>query len=266
MKRMGLVTRKSSLSFRHFLAERFASARRGNRRYSLRSFARQLNVNHSTLSQVLRGRRPLTRKAIQRMGAQLGLSERLISFYSKRPASAADTSYDEPAQAGLDQFHVFADWYHRAILALVHVKSFRADSRWVARSLGITVDEANVALQRLLRLGFLKMEGAKWVDRSEGADFGKGEFTPALRKKVRGQGHRMALDALESVPEEFFAQDSILLAIDSRKLARVNELAREFFENVQAVLGEGRGKDDVYEIQISAFPVTAYKRGTKENG
>ena len=55
--------------------------------------------------------------------------------------------------------------YHYAILELVRLKEFRPDSRWIARMLGITTDEVNIALNRLIRLGLLEM-----VDRKRGVD------------------------------------------------------------------------------------------------
>ncbi len=53
-----------------------------------------------------------------------------------------------------------------AILALTRTADFHADSRWIARTLGVSVDEVNVALQRLLRLGLLQLKTrCAWVAR-----------------------------------------------------------------------------------------------------
>lgn len=253
---------KSSSGFRHFLAGRFEAAQRQNPRYSLRAFARQLAIDHSTLSQLLRGRRPLTRKAVRRIGERLGLAESLVSFYARRLDNQNDAGAGgEAVQLSLDTFHVISDWYHAAILEVIQIKDFRPDSRWIAKSLGITVNEVSVALQRLLRLGLLQMAGAKWINQSADAKIANEELTPDLRKKLRAQGHRQAMAAIERAPGECLAQHSITLAIDSKQLPRFDDLVREFLESLQALLGETPDKDDVYEFQISAFPVTTYKRG-----
>ncbi len=44
-----------------------------NPSYSLRAFARALDVDHATLSQLLRGRRSLTREVIEQLGERLRL-------------------------------------------------------------------------------------------------------------------------------------------------------------------------------------------------
>lgn len=265
---MAPSTRAESVSgFRHFLADRFEAAQRQNPRYSLRAFARQLAIDHATLSQVLRGRRPITRKAVRRIGAKLGLSEPLISFYARRLDNQNGAVAGSPAvQLSLDTFHVISDWYHAAISELVHLRNFRPDSRWIARSLGITVNEVNIALQRLLRLGLLQMVGAKWIARTACTNLAREELMPEVRKKVRAEGHRRAMAAIEGAPEERVAQHSITLAIDSKDLPRFDQLAYEFLGSVKALLGDASGKNGVYQFQLSAFPLTTCEKEVKKHG
>jgi transcriptional regulator with XRE-family HTH domain len=50
----------------------------------LRSFARQLGTSHSTLSQVLSGKRPLSKHLQRKMAMALGLSpDQLFKFQNK---------------------------------------------------------------------------------------------------------------------------------------------------------------------------------------
>lgn|GEM_PF-5007755 len=55
-----------------------------NPRYSLRSFARFLEVDSSALSKMLRGKRPLGRKMIRQLGPRLGLNADEVLYYQKR--------------------------------------------------------------------------------------------------------------------------------------------------------------------------------------
>ncbi|MGZ8853044.1 MAG: helix-turn-helix domain-containing protein, partial [Thermoanaerobaculia bacterium] len=45
-----------------------------NPRYSLRAFARSLQIDHSTLSQIVRGRRRVTTRAIRSLGVRLRMT------------------------------------------------------------------------------------------------------------------------------------------------------------------------------------------------
>jgi transcriptional regulator with XRE-family HTH domain len=133
------------MSFRVLLQSELDARCARNPRYSIRAFARHLAVDHATLSQWIRGKRPLSKDAIKTLGAKLGLPPAQVLVYAE--------------YAGIDGPDA-------AILALAAAPDFRPDSRWIAATLAVGVDEANIALQRLLRLGLLQMEDRnRWVTR-----------------------------------------------------------------------------------------------------
>jgi transcriptional regulator with XRE-family HTH domain len=117
----------NALMMRAALEAELSRRRARNPRYSLRAFAGSLGLDHSTLSQILRGERRLTLRMAERLEKRLQQS------------------------------------YIAALAALAAEPDFRADSRWCAERLGIGVDRVNIIVQRLVREGRLRMEGAKWV-------------------------------------------------------------------------------------------------------
>jgi transcriptional regulator with XRE-family HTH domain len=108
-----------------------------NQRYSLRSLARALRTDHATLSQLMRGERRITSRTIRTLGPRLGLSMQQI----------------EECRA-LE--------HEAAIVAALADPRFRTDSRWLAVTLNIPLDEINMALQRLLYKRILLMSGRTW--------------------------------------------------------------------------------------------------------
>ena len=107
-----------------------------NNRYSLRAFARSLAIDHSTLSQILRGTRRVTRQVIASIGRRLRKPE---------PELAEFCALENDA----------------AILEAIHRPDFQPDSRWLAMRLGIPLDAVNVSLHRLLYKGMLVMRSRK---------------------------------------------------------------------------------------------------------
>src|SRR5947209_9956192 len=94
---MAVATETLPSSFRALLRVELARRCAKNPRYSLRAFARSLEIDHATLSQLLRGRRQVTRAAILRLGRRLGLEEADLSALA-----VADTSSTaDGAQAGI---------------------------------------------------------------------------------------------------------------------------------------------------------------------
>ena len=126
------------MTFRAVLTAELERRRAGNPRYSLRSFARDLSVHHSTLSQILRGKRRLTGRNVRAFGRRLRLSAgEIAELCALENESAVLSALDRP--------------------------NFQADSRWVASMVGIPLDEVNVTLQRLLRKRIVTMTArARW--------------------------------------------------------------------------------------------------------
>jgi transcriptional regulator with XRE-family HTH domain len=142
--------------------------RERNARYSLRSFARDLGLDHSTLSQVLRGERRFPASRIAATGRRLGLNAEEIAAW-KAAASAPDASTSERMEQlrnwSAEALAIFGEPHHHELLQACHESSFQPDSRWLAAQLGVTVDAVNVAAARLARLGLLEMTGAShWRD------------------------------------------------------------------------------------------------------
>ena len=105
----------------------------------MRRFALRLGVNHSTLSRLLRGSRPIPLRTIRRLGNVLGMSEQEIGAFS-----AIENA--------------------EAVVRAIGRSGFRPDSRWLASVAGISIDKVNIALVTLLRSGTLRMRGrSEWV-------------------------------------------------------------------------------------------------------
>lgn len=121
------------MRFREVLTEQFTQRQRRNHRYSLRRFARELGVHHSTLSRLLNGQRPIHSDAIARLGPRLGVpSDQLKAFIAREEIELVRGAIGRPM--------------------------FRPDSRWLASVSSLSVDRVNIALHTLLRSRQLRME------------------------------------------------------------------------------------------------------------
>ncbi len=251
-------------SFRWLLSEELARRCGRNPQYSLRAFAAALSVDHATLSQWLRGKRPVTAETIERLGPRLGLSaEEIRDLVSReRLFPAPGPERPEVRQLASDVASVVADWWHFAILELLRLDSFRPDSRWIARVLDLDVDTVNVALQRLLRLGLLEMAAPdRWVDRSGDAATSVDGLPAAALERLVSEARRLAAQSLRDVPRALREHSTTTIAVDTARLAgafeRIARFRRELLEHLDAGAAP---RDDVYQLEIHLFPVTRLNR------
>jgi hypothetical protein len=129
-----------------------------------------LEMDHSTLSQVMRGKRAVTERMIRGLGARLRLVEDEMTAFIRYEAVCATERVGAMTvvrQLVHDAASLISDPLHYDILELTRVESFQPDSRWIARVLDTTPDEVNIAVTRLVRLGLMEMvEKNRWVDTS----------------------------------------------------------------------------------------------------
>jgi plasmid maintenance system antidote protein VapI len=165
-----------------------------NPRYSLRAFAKFLDVDPATLSQLLRGQRACTPRTVRRLGVRLGLDEATLAACDAAEAAAAalDDGLRRVEELARDTAALAGEWTHHAILDLARRADFVADSRRVAAALGITVDEVNVAVQRLARLGVLELRGPRWIVR--------GDATPDVARAALRRLHDLIGRLLAEAP------------------------------------------------------------------
>jgi transcriptional regulator with XRE-family HTH domain len=119
-----------------FLRRELARRQARNARYSLRAFARDLDCDHATLSQWLRGTRPLSNEAEEYVFGRL------------------DLGVDERARARElddDDLRVFEA-----------VRTQPITTSELAAAAGVAVDRANIALTKLLRLRVVRLDQSRW--------------------------------------------------------------------------------------------------------
>jgi uncharacterized protein (TIGR02147 family) len=247
--------------FRVRLQEELINRCRKNPSYSLRAFARSLNIQSSALAEMLNGKRNITPKSIEKLGLVLGLSMDELNVYlvkeKKKKSKVAETE-STYRQVTIDQYALISDWYHYAIIELLKVEDFRPDNAWMARVLGITKSEVNFAVERLLRLGLIEQtEAGDLVDTSTGFSTNiSGNLTSTGSKQLQKQILEQSIEKLMTLPIEVRNHTSMTMAIDPKHLPeaikRITKFRRELCDYLES-LGD---PTEVYQLSLSLFPIT----------
>jgi transcriptional regulator with XRE-family HTH domain len=119
-----------------FLKRELERRKQRNARYSLRAFARDLDCDHATLSQWMRGTRPMSLAAEEHLFARLDLD-------ALERARARELDDDD-------------------LRILTAIKDRPTSTHELSASAGLTVDRANIALSKLLRLKVVRLDETNW--------------------------------------------------------------------------------------------------------
>ena len=132
----------------------------------MRALAAFLGTDHSTLSQVFRGKRPIPVSSVRRWGRKLSLSGEEIAAYIAAehvPAENTVVRQEQLRHWTAEALAIATDRIHWQVVQLLGSGQFQPDARWMARQIGAGVDQVNIALTRLLRLQLLEMGPAgRW--------------------------------------------------------------------------------------------------------
>jgi|SRR5215472_4088380 len=178
-----------SSPFRERLEAEFAARQARNGRYSLRAFAAFLGTDHSSLSQMLRSTRPIPARRIRGWGSKLAMLPEETAVYIAAehvPDEAANQRQEHLRHWIAEAMAIVTDETHWKLLAVARSSGFRSDCRWIAKEIGRTVDEVNVALSRLLRLRLLEItESSEWTDLTGISQLKPEEFRRLALVRVR---------------------------------------------------------------------------------
>lgn len=254
--------------FRHFLQSELARRCTRNPQYSLRAFAKYLQIEPATLSQLLRGTRKTTPASIRKLGMRLGLDEASIgSWISRETARVEDSSrLQRLEELTRETSAVVSEWHHYAILELTRLQDFVPDVRWISRVLGVSQDQVAVALQRLLRLGLLEMTSREqWQDRSGDTTATLLDFADTAVRMLYQQSRALLLAALQAAPAGC-EYSSTTVAVDRHRLPEAIGLLRKMQRDTVRMM-QNRGKpNDVYQLEISLFPLTRLQQKESLHG
>jgi len=239
---------------RRVLQEELALRCARNPRYSLRAFARYLALDHSTLSQLLRGRRRFTARTIERVGKRLGFAPEMITQLVELERTPPEPwTSRELRQLSRDAALTLAEWHHHAILELTHLATFKPDVRWISRVLDVPVDQVNMAITRLTRLGLLNMRSrTTWVDAAGDAEARLDSLPLRAIGALAGRAQKLA-GAGGGRPSHYSATTVAVTTTTSRRITeRVERFRREVADLLDADDGD---RDQLYCLELAFFPL-----------
>ncbi len=250
------ASKESNSDFRLYLQAELVRRCQRNPKYSLRAFSKTLKVSPSALSAMLRGKRPITTLMIQRFAEALNLGPAEQSNFIESIVTKKSTR--DYQQITLDSYAVISDWYHYAILELTKTTNFVPNVTWVSKALGISKTEANIAVERLERMGLLEIRKGQWRDTSDegNATNISGDLTSSASRKLQKQVLEMSLKALEEESIEVRNHTSMTMAIDPADLPLAKEKIKNFRRELTKLLEKTKQPKEVYHLNISLYPVS----------
>ena len=134
---------KTQTELRELLKQRFSELKKKNSSFSLRSFARSLDLSPATLSEFLNGKRNLSALAERKIAMNMDFGQEL--------------SKKKYTKIGNDRGHFIADWIYFSILSLIETNQ-KLDARSIAIHLDSPKKKVEESLKELISAGLIREE------------------------------------------------------------------------------------------------------------
>ena len=244
---------------REILIQELTDRKRKNPMYSLRAFARDLDIGSTSLSDALANKRNISKRNIFKIAEKLswtpGQVEQILS--QGKPTNHSAKRELERVQLEDDSFRLISDWYFLATLNLAKIKSNFADALWVSKRLEISVYEAENAITRLVRMGLIEIRSGTMHRTSKAISTSNDIPSSAIRKHHRDHLNLAdkTLDSSEIEKREF---SSVTMAVNPHKLSEAKKILAKAKRKV-ADLMETDDPTEVYVLSLQLFPLTKSK-------
>jgi len=264
------------------IGDEFSRRKSKNPRYSLRAFSRFLQIAPTPLSEILAGKRDISLKIANRIVGAMKLEHteknlflrsvaeskqnrgmRRIDHRLKEILSNKSSSYADRRPIDFDEFQVVSEWYHLAIIEMTRLDDFKLDHEWISNRLGIPAPVAWDALQRLVRLGLLVQENGTVTTNALHYETADKKRTSLAHRNHQRQLLEKSIECLETVPFDRRIHSSICFAIDPSRVPEAKQLCEEFLDRMSDLLEKNTAKIEVYQFQVSLFPMTSRKYDSK---
>jgi uncharacterized protein (TIGR02147 family) len=245
------------LNSKDFLHKIYTDKKQRNGTYSIRAFARDLDIPSGRLTEIFNGKRSLTVQLGEKISGKLGLSDEEKKSFIE--TISHDKKHKKKSLTGheicLDIFEKVFSPNAYAILSLMETRGFRSDTDYIAERLGIARSETAHLLQELTAAGFITQNNMGKMKPHFPSTFA-GDSVPSqvirnYHKKVLA-GVIEKIDAIEMTDRDLSA---ITMAIDKSKLEIAKKKIARFRRSLMKFLESGK-KSEVYCLSVQLFPLT----------
>ncbi len=247
----------------------FEGAKTKNAAFSLRSFAKFLDIPAGNLSQFLTGKRRFSPDTIKALAAKITDSPEqrknlldeinAAELEALKKVKVSSTSDYEASTLTVEEFCDLDEWYYYAVRTLLSLKKPKYEIEWISQQLGITLTQADKALKLLFKYRLIELASDGRIVRTKKHlttpdSTKKDPKTHAVKMKLHEQHLKHALDSIHNHDVSKRDITWVNIPANPEKLDRARELIRKFQDDMLALL-EDEDPTVIYRLTVQLCPL-----------
>lgn len=252
-----------------YLENYLKNAQINNPQFSLRAFAKKLEMSAGSLSEILNGKRALSsenaKKIIDKLkveGEEEVLFLKSVEYSQVKISSLLKKQKDQKIHYLEDNYinyKIMMEWEHYAILAFFDHPDFSSDLDVIATKFNLNPERVNEVLSNLSKAGLIQRKGNMYFKGNfDDVAFDVVNKTDSLYK-IRRNVIKLAYDKFSTINQENSHYASRTLSVSPQNLNRAMTLMDEFVDTLNVLLGDG-DIHDVYKFSMQLYPLSTDKK------
>lgn len=256
--------------YRSVLKFEFQLRNKKNNAYSMRAFARDIELSPSRLSEIFAGKQGLSPERAKVISTRLGFSVEKVDWFCNlvtaessrnRHLKSIASERVSPFKNGVlsvttnDVMDFDPQWYHFVIRRMTQLSNFKSDPLWIADQLTLSPELVTEAIDEMLKLGMLYVDASGNLSISENYTQ---QISPNAQKTIRRSFRMMLYKAYRSardVPKHLRSHGMHYLSIHPDQIEDAKALIKEFEDKIDHLTYKSSDKTTLYSLIISFFPL-----------
>lgn len=255
---------------RYFLRNEFENRNRRRPQYSLRAFARDLELSPGALSDFLNSKMGLSKDRVYFLSKKLSLQDAqrehwwdLIESQYARDLQARKMaqlrakarSKESKSRLALEQFKYISEWQHLAILELIEMSSDNHSASVIAKNLNLPLKIIKESISRLEKLGMINTSEKSWKVHNDATvieDFSSDKAVINFHSQIISR----LLKALETQSSNERESQSIILALPQDKFVELQSELNEVTIKTLMKYTQFSNKNTLYCLSSHLFRIS----------
>ena len=237
--------------YREILKDIFVQRVSNNPSYSLRAFARDLNLSVSYLSEVLTSKKILKATYIDQIILKLDLDENSATIF-KESCLFENQGKSSLKEISKEDFNDINDPLVFALLSTFFLEDFVNDIDWISEKLRISQEKCHQLINALVEKDILEIKDGQITRKS--LNYIVKNFSNPEKLREFHQKCLFQIDqSLTNMPSEKIHLNHLSFAIDPDKMSTFREKTDKYLDEIEKLMETGPQKD-LYSLAVYLTP------------
>ena len=244
------------------LIKKFNEIKLKNSKFSLRAFAKKLEITPSAASEIMKGKRTISEKLAKKISTRLKLNPTESSIFfsrfednSRKIKKILTTNVQEKSILQDNDYEVVSHWSTFAILSILKLDDFKSDTQWIATRLGIDAEQVEDSLRKLLKLKMINYNEEGKLQRAEKYYSSSDDKTNYFVRNHHISDLNIIKKCIETLSPELRDLSNLTFPANPETLQEIKVILRTMHDEIAMIMGQGT-KKEVYKICTYLFPLT----------